>query len=335
VTDVVVVGGGVLGLATAFELQDRGQHVRVVDPGGTNASAVAAGMIAPAFEAVLETASVERARLLRAARDLWPDFAARAGLRLRQTGAVWRGEDAAGVAERLAALGFEARQEGDSVFTPDDWQVDARAGLASLRAAVPVVLAQASGVDSDSDGWAVQTGAGGVRAQHLVAATGAAAPLAGLPARTAAIIASVEPIRGQIGFRAGAEAATAERTTGGYVAPAAGGVLIGATMDAGRTDLATDAAAADQLTAVAARLGWAAEGPIEWRVGVRGATADGLPLAGWGGAAGLWLALAPRRNGWLLAPLVARVVADAIEGRAPGEHAAALDPLRFSHGGPR
>jgi glycine oxidase len=45
---------------------------------------------------------------------------------------------------------------------------------------------------------------------------------------------------------------------------------------------------------------------------------------------GVHLALAPRRNGWLMAPLVARIVADGIEGRPRGTHATALDPLRFS-----
>ena len=65
------------------------------------------------------------------------------------------------------------------------------------------------------------------------------------------------------------------------------------------------------------------------RVGVRGAVADGLPLAGASAQPGLFLALAPRRNGWLLGPMVARIVADGIEGRPPMADAAALDPLRF------
>jgi glycine oxidase len=78
---------------------------------------------------------------------------------------------------------------------------------------------------------------------------------------------------------------------------------------------------------MAARLvGAAIDGPFEWRVGVRGATPDGLPLAGPVGQ-GLHVALAPRRNGWLLGPSVARVVAEGVEG---GEGLAAFDPLRFS-----
>ena len=42
---------------------------------------------------------------------------------------------------------------------------------------------------------------------------------------------------------------------------------------------------------------------------------------------GLHLALGPRRNGWLLGPLVASVVADEVEGRSSKEPA--LSPHRF------
>ncbi len=96
----------------------------------------------------------------------------------------------------------------------------------------------------------------------------------------------------------------------------------------GSRSLQPDPAASERLAAAASRLlGREAPGEIEWRAGVRGATADGLPLAGPVGD-GLHLALAPRRNGWLLGPLVGRIVADGIEGRPRGPHAAALDPLR-------
>jgi glycine oxidase len=106
-------------------------------------------------------------------------------------------------------------------------------------------------------------------------------------------------------------------------------VVIGATMEPGRRDLEPDPVeAARQVAAGLALLGVTGEaGPT--RVGIRGATADGLPLAGPSGEAGLHLALAPRRNGWLMGPLVGRIVADGIEGRTPVADAAALDPLRF------
>ena len=64
--DVVIVGAGVLGLCTAFELHRRGRTVLVVDPGEVNASLVAAGMIAPAMESAIDDVSVDRARLFQA-----------------------------------------------------------------------------------------------------------------------------------------------------------------------------------------------------------------------------------------------------------------------------
>ena len=63
-------------------------------------------------------------------------------------------------------------------------------------------------------------------------------------------------------------------------------------------------------------------------MGVRGASPDGLPMAGALGE-GLFAALAPRRNGWLLAPAVARTVAGAIAGESKTAFSAAFDPLRF------
>ena len=51
---ITVVGGGVIGLTTAFELTERGQRVRVYDPTpgerGTGASYFAGGMLAPIAE---------------------------------------------------------------------------------------------------------------------------------------------------------------------------------------------------------------------------------------------------------------------------------------------
>ena len=51
---ITVVGGGIIGLITAFELTERGQRVRVYDPTpgerGTGASYFAGGMLAPIAE---------------------------------------------------------------------------------------------------------------------------------------------------------------------------------------------------------------------------------------------------------------------------------------------
>lgn len=331
--DVIVIGAGVLGLCTAAELGARGHAVTVVDPGLANASAVAAGMIAPALESLLEEAGPDRAALLRAARDLWPDFAETHGLTLHREGADWRGPDAATAVHGLRALGFSASPTDAGLTTPDDWRIDVASALSALARAggVALVRGRVARLETAGRRWRVQTEDGRVWfAPAVVLATGTADPVAGLPAVIADQVAGITPIRGQITTVAVAPPPRVERAPGVYVAPCEGGVAIGATMEPGRRDLEPDPVeAASRVAAGLALIGVQGEAGVT-RVGVRGATADGLPMAGGCGEPGLWLALAPRRNGWLLGPLVARTVADAIEDRAPLAEAAALDPLRFA-----
>jgi glycine oxidase len=73
--DVLVIGAGVIGLASAWRLAQQGIDVEVVDPEpGSGASVVAAGMLAPVTEARLgEEALLE---LSMASWARWPDFAA-------------------------------------------------------------------------------------------------------------------------------------------------------------------------------------------------------------------------------------------------------------------
>lgn len=79
-TDVLVLGGGIMGLACARELAGRGMRVSVVESeeriavdGWRAASWAAAGMLAPLSEAPKAGPLFEAAR---ASRDLWPSFAA-------------------------------------------------------------------------------------------------------------------------------------------------------------------------------------------------------------------------------------------------------------------
>ncbi|HEX5945542.1 MAG TPA: FAD-dependent oxidoreductase, partial [Acidimicrobiales bacterium] len=72
--DVVVVGGGVIGLVSAWRLAQRGASVVVVDPApGSGATGVAAGMLAPVTEARLGEEPLLRLNLASWAR--WPSFA--------------------------------------------------------------------------------------------------------------------------------------------------------------------------------------------------------------------------------------------------------------------
>ena len=331
--DVIVIGAGVLGLCTAAELAGRGHAVTVIDPGGPNASSVAAGMLAPALESLLEDLNPGQAGLLKRARDLWPAFAEAHGLVLYREGAEWRGPEAAAAVARLGELGFDARATRNGLITPDDWRIEPGAALTALSRTpgLGVVRGRVARVTGDARRWRVEAEDGRTWfAPTLVLATGAAAAVEGLPSPVAALVGSIQPIRGQLTQVAIPGPGRTVRAPGVYVTPAAGGVVVGATMEPGRRDLDPDPGEArTRVAAGLALLGLEGEaGPT--RVGVRGAVVDGLPVAGASGQPGLFLALAPRRNGWLFGPLVGLLVADGIEGRPPVQDATVLDPLRFA-----
>jgi glycine oxidase len=335
-----VAGAGVVGLSCALALSDAGFEVEVWDPAPAlaNASGVAAGMLAPAFEAALDPAAAPHFDLLLAARNLWPAFADRSGVQLDRAGALavgsapWiaqlrgrfaslglhPGELSAAVASRIAP-GLSGEVEA-ALFTREDWRLDAVAALGRLRQA-----AERAGVRF------VQAPVEDPGASLLVVATGASRSLEAL----APEIASLSPIKGHILRLAGAETGPfTVRGEGVYLAPGDGAVLAGATMEAGVSDPAVDPAKAMPLQAAAARLfPDLAAVAGEAVAGVRGATSDGLPLAGWSRRADVLLAVGARRNGWLLAPLVAQTIAALATGRDPGVYASRLAPDRFTRAG--
>jgi glycine oxidase len=102
-------------------------------------------------------------------------------------------------------------------------------------------------------------------------------------------------------------------------------------MEEGRADRVVDAEAVEALRARAVRLlPFLADAPVRAMAGVRAATADGLPLVGPSEEAGVLIARGARRNGWLLAPLIAEVLLDRLAGRSLSAAAAAFDPRRFN-----
>lgn len=167
-------------------------------------------------------------------------------------------------------------------------------------------------------------------ADWLVIATGAGLGLADV----APELARLSPIKGQIlrfpDVRGGRMSLRGE---GAYAVPGTGGLAVGATMEPGVNDARVDPVTLEPLVRAAGRLFPALEGAaFAAAAGVRAATPDGLPMAGPSTAAGVILAVGARRNGWLLAPLVAQVVTACVTGRDPGPYAARLDPARFEPG---
>ncbi|MFK4057203.1 NAD(P)/FAD-dependent oxidoreductase [Brevundimonas sp. NPDC046655] len=328
--DILVVGAGVLGLCTAAELVRRGHAVTVVDPGGLNASGVAAGMIAPAMESAVDDLSPEHAALLRRARDAWADFAAATSVRLDRDLAEWRGGNVEVLAGRLAALGFEHAYDrmAGRLTTNEDWKIEPAQALAALTQGVRRLEGRATSLSWSDGRWRVKTTAGLVEADQVVLATGVGTAPGGLPETVARLLGLIAPIRGQIGLVSERLLDHVVRGPGAYVAPMGQGCVIGATMEAGERSLTPDPERCAQMLEAAWRvLGQTPRAlEIEWRAGVRGATPDGLPMAG-AVEDRLHLAVGPRRNGWLLGPLVAGVVADEVEGRSSKEPT--LVPRRF------
>lgn len=337
-SSATVAGAGALGLSCAIALADAGFEVTVCDPAPpfVGASAVAGGMLAPAFEAVFDPEAAPHFDLLLAARDLWPAVEARAGVRLDRSGALaagrpdWLRSAAAGLA-RLGLHAIEIPRATAEALAPglapdlegailhrEDWRLDPRSALAGLAAA-----ARAAGVVFKAEALRARGGS-----DLLVVATGASPDLVDV----APEVAMLAPIKGHILRATGAPSpAVTVRGEGIYLTPADGALAVGATMEPGVADARPDPLMAEPLLAAGAALFPRLVGArCELLAGVRAATADGLPLVGFSQAPGVLLAAGARRNGWLLAPLVARVVAALAAGRDPGPFAARLAPGRFS-----
>ena len=101
-------------------------------------------------------------------------------------------------------------------------------------------------------------------------------------------------------------------------------------MEAGRDGTDVDPAVVDALMTRASALAGGLD-RLSWTAaaGVRAAPPDGLPMVGGARAPGVILAVGARRNGWLLAPMIAEVVLDAVEGRPKSPIADLFDPGRF------
>lgn len=340
---VIVAGGGAIGSAIALELAGRGASVTLADPApvGANASGVAAGMLAPAMEAALDPLSGAHFTLLKTARDQWPGFVERHGLgiELHPCGALWTGGEAAGAAllDRLLGLGAAAepvdpsavsalapglRPGRASVFTPEDWRLEPMSALAALREAFAAagghVRAEAVG------GWGRRHPP---NTSALVLATGLA-PSGWVSSQSLRI----RPIKGQALRYPGSRPVGGPilRAPNVYLVPSAAGVIAGATMEAGRSDIGVTAKAVRRLRGAAERLAPSLAG-AEFRpvAGIRAGTPDGLPLVGRGDDARPLLALGARRNGWLLAPAIAALVADLLEGGDGGPFSGVFAPSRF------
>jgi glycine oxidase len=362
--DAVVIGAGLIGLASAWRARRRGLSVLVVDRAtepGAAASGVAAGMLAPVTEADFGEEGPLRVNL--AGRERWPSFAAeleeQSGLPTgyRESGAlvVAADRDDAEALRRLhdfqRTLGLEVdwlpasrcrRLEpglspriAGGILAPQDGSADPRATGAALAAVVEELSLGTEVEAIEHDGvrvTGVRTAAGPIDCGQVVVAAGAwSAALAPGEAPP------VRPVKGQIlELRArGAMPDPLERvvrTPRCYmVARGDGRLVLGATVEEQGFDTTVTADGVYRLLEAA----WEVlpeVGELELvaaRAGLRPGTPDNAPVVGPGELEGLVWATGHWRNGVLLAPLTGDVVAGLLAGESLPDELAALAPGRF------
>jgi glycine oxidase len=353
---VVVIGGGVIGLAVAWRAAQRGHAVRLLERGelGAGTSRVAAGMLAPVTEADAgELALLELG--LRSARS-WPAFAdelaaasgSDPGLRRCGSLVVARDRDEAVALERELALRLDLGLDVERVLAsaarrlepalaptlrlalavPGDHAADPRLLVLALTEAARRAGAQLrtrAAVQRIRIDRGRVTGvelAGGelVPAGQVVVAAGVwSGAIAGLP--DAARI-PLRPVKGQIlRLRDPQGPGLLERIVrfeGGYLVPRGDGrYVLGATMEERGFDTTVTAGGLHELLRDASELVPGIHELVveEAAAGLRPATPDNAPVLGTGGEVdGLVWATGHHRNGILLAPVTADIVAGALDG---------------------
>jgi len=367
---VVIVGGGVIGLALGWRLAEEGAQVTVIDAGAEAPAATqaAAGMLAPSFEHSGGAVAEPLYDLSLASLKRWPDFAQRleaatgVSVDFRHDGVMGLAFDNAAAAEfaglaadidvrggNIRILNAERAREREpaisgkvvaALWAPDDAQVDPRLLSIALRRAIKrhggalvdgrvrEVAAKGAGalVTNTEDGAAFLSDA-------VVIAAGVAVGRIALPAPAPPI----HPVKGEalaVRCESGGPACVV-RAPGAYLCPKAEGrLVIGATAIPHETSLDPSADAIERLRAAAsAAVPGINDCPeLERWAGLRPATPDGAPVLGADprGPSNLFFAVGHYRNGVLLAPETAALLAPLVLSGARQRALAPFRPDRFA-----
>lgn len=362
--DVAVIGGGVIGLATAYELAQRGKRTVVLERErpGAGAGGVAAGMLAPVSEA--DTEEAELVDFALESRGLYPAWVEgieavsgeACGYRTEGSLFVALHRDHVEELKRLHSiqrrLGFDARlvtreealekepylspRTVSGLFVADDHQVDPRRLTRSLAAAIAslggevIVGAAAGAVIEGGRAAGAATPEVEVRAEAVLIAGGAwsadAWPEAAGPL-------PLRPVKGQILRLNGTQLIQhVVRTPDIYLVPRRDGELVvGATSEEQGFDTSVTVWAVMDLLREAWRLlpGIAELTLAETAAGLRPALRDHLPAIGETAVEGLFVATGHYRNGVLLAPATAKHMAALIAHGTAAEVLAPFNPKRL------
>ncbi|HIK43537.1 MAG TPA: glycine oxidase ThiO [Leptolyngbyaceae cyanobacterium M65_K2018_010] len=342
-SDVLIVGGGLIGLAIALELRQAGASVTLLSKDFNQAAShAAAGMLAPRAEGIPPGPLLD---LGLASLDRYPDWVAKLESLTGQSVGYWpcgilapytqvpRNGQASGSGRWLDAATMGHYQPGlgpavqGGYWYAEDGQVDNQALVKALRSAVldaGVSLQEGVGATAlrQQGGRIVQvctTQAGTFQADQIVLAAGAWShellPVPVFPKKG-----EMASLRVPTGY---GTTQPLQRVLFGeeiYVVPRQDGrIILGATSQAvGFTPGNTAAGVNRLLHSAIALLPCLADFTLEqtwW--GYRPATPDEWPILGPGPAANLTLATGHYRNGILLAPMTAHLIGQALQGHSP------------------
>ena len=353
--DVVIAGGGIVGVSLARELRKHDASVLIVERGepGREASHAAAGMLAwcdPMLPDPLR-------RLAQASAGLYPEFVHEiddeSGMRvdLRMQGTIaylpelpagdatsciptgeWRLLDA----EEIARLEPRLAYSGEPAYWTPEGSVDPRGLIAaSVKAAKHRGVDIASGsavIAVEVEGGravAVKTAKTGYAAAAVVNCCGAWAGEVG-PLRF-----PTRPVKGQMLCVVTAQHGLVNhvvRAPEVYVVPRSDGrIVIGSTLEDAGFDKRVDPDTIQRLHQAAAslipELGEARM--LETWAGLRPGTPDALPLLGATEVENYFVAAGHYRDGILLAPVTALVMSQVVRGAKPDFDLSAFSSARF------
>ena len=369
-TDVVIVGGGVIGCATALYLARRGVSASVVEMNGvaTGASGKAAGILTPysgSCDPGLLSLSPATLDLHAELADSLPEvtgidhgYDKRPHLRI-----ALDEEDVAALEDwrsKRRAEGFEARWLGPAeAKSLTDWltadifaaiecdfepTVDAHAFTMSVWAAAEIggarlVQGRVTGLLAENGRRAagVKLDDGSViRAGHVVIASG---PWAGEAGAWLGCRVPVRPQKGQLLYLAPAKdgetpVSIGAITKGGVVLPKRlTGTIVGSTREEAGFDVTPTREASDEILAVAARLTDRVNDSdiVNHTACLRPMPEDGVPIVGAApGWEGVYLATGHWSEGIHFGPVTGKWIADMIVDGESEYDVTALDPARFA-----
>lgn len=345
VVEVAIAGAGIIGLSLALELRQRGLSVAVMERGQAMSSAswAAGGMLAvndPQNPAGLMPLCVRSWELYPSYLDLVESLSGLSvPLRTRRTlqeAKLGSESNEPATPTEIAQLAPGLKPTGHSFEWLDEGSVDPN----DLRAALPAALLAAGGkllqatevwnVRSAGGEVVVETGRENISAGMFVNCCGAWAggeSWGGVP---------VQPVKGHMAnVRCEPDRLRCVvRTQGVYLVPRGDGrVTVGATLEHVGFDEVVHEAQVNGLMEAALRLLPEATipSPVDAWTGLRPGTPDGLPILGPAQRPNCWHATGHYRDGILLAPVTARVMAQAMLGETPDVPLAAFSLARFKH----